>query len=211
VIELNHIAKTYHARSGPSQVLKDINLVVAPGDRLGVLGRNGAGKSTLIRIISGAEMPTSGTIECKMKVSWPLAFADGFQGSLTGLDNFRFICRIYGSRFESHLDFLYSFTELGKYLKEPVRTYSTGMRARLAFAISLAIEFDCYLIDEVIAVGDKDFQKKCHVELFQKRADRAFIFVSHDESLINTYCRSVAVLQDGVLSSPRRLTQTIAQ
>jgi capsular polysaccharide transport system ATP-binding protein len=206
VIELSQITKTYRTRSGPSRVLKDINLVVEPGDRLGILGRNGAGKSTLIRIMSGAELPTSGTIERKMKVSWPLAFSDGFQGSLTGLDNFRFICRIYGSQFESHLDFLYSFTELGAYLKEPVRTYSTGMRARLAFAISLAIEFDCYLIDEVIAVGDKVFQEKCHVELFEKRADRAFILVSHDESLVNRYCRSVAVLQDGVLSSPRLLS-----
>jgi capsular polysaccharide transport system ATP-binding protein len=132
-----------------------------------------------------------------MSVSWPLAFGGAFQSSLTGLDNYRFICRIYGADYRDKLDFLYDFTELDRYLKEPVKTYSSGMRARLAFAISMVIEFDCFLIDEVVAVGDSRFHEKCLHELFEKRADRALIIVSHDQGYIRSYCERAAVLSKG--------------
>ena len=153
MIELSQIVKRYKTRSGTHTVLDGVDLTVRMGDKLGILGRNGAGKSTLIRLISGAELPTRGTIVRRMSVSWPLAFGGAFQGSLTGIDNVRFICRVYGAQLKEVFPFVEDFSELGKFLREPVKTYSSGMRARLAFAISMAIEFDCFLIDEVIAVG----------------------------------------------------------
>ena len=199
MIRLEAINKTYPTRSGPARILRDVDLLIAPGERVGILGRNGSGKSTLIRLISGAELPTSGTIERTMSVSWPLAFGGAFQGSLTGYDNLRFICRIYGVDPEDKYGFVEEFSELGLYLREPVKTYSSGMRARLAFAISMMIEFDCFLIDEIIAVGDARFHHKCEQELFVKRSDRAMIIVSHDPAYIRAHCSRAAVLRDGRL------------
>lgn len=199
MIHLENVNKIYSTRSGPVHVLRDVNLRLAPGERIGILGRNGAGKSTLIRLMSGAEFPTSGHVERHMSVSWPLAFGGAFQGSLTGLDNLRFICRIYGVNPDDKLDFVEDFSELGIYLREPVKTYSSGMRARLAFAISMVIEFDCFLIDEIIAVGDARFHAKCSQELFEKRGDRAMIIVSHQASYIREQCTRAAVLKDGAL------------
>ena len=200
MIRLEGVNKTYGTRAGPARVLRDIDLTVAPGERVGILGRNGAGKSTLIRLISGAEFPTSGHIERTMSVSWPLAFGGAFQGSLTGIDNLRFICRIYGVDPADKIAFVEEFSELGVYLREPVKAYSSGMRARLAFAISMVIEFDCFLIDEIIAVGDARFHEKCNHELFEKRADRALIIVSHDPSYIRAHCTRAAVLHAGEMS-----------
>ena len=134
-----------------------------------------------------------------MSISWPLAFGGAFQGSLTGLDNLKFICRIYGEDYRNKLNYVEDFSELGKYLLEPVKTYSSGMRARLAFAISMAVEFDCFLIDEVIAVGDTRFHDKCQHELFEKRKDRAFVMVSHDAHSIREHCSSCLVLHKGKL------------
>ena len=139
MIRLVDINKTYGTLSGPVHVLKNVNLDIAPGERVGILGRNGAGKSTLIRLISGAELPTSGAVERDMSVSWPLAFGGAFQGALSGYDNLRFICRIYGVDPAEKIRFVEEFSELGIYLREPVRSYSSGMRARLAFAISMVI------------------------------------------------------------------------
>ena len=183
--------------SGHKQVLSGLNFTVARGERVGFLGRNGAGKSTLIKLIGGVELPTSGKIERTMSTSWPLGFGGGFQGSLTGYDNARFIARIYGVRYENIRAFVEDFTELGRQLKMPVKTYSSGMRARLAFALSIAIEFDCYLIDEVIMVGDQNFQEKCRVELFDKRADRSLVLASHNAELIRQYCERAVILRDG--------------
>jgi capsular polysaccharide transport system ATP-binding protein len=199
MIRLLDVNKSYGTRSGPVHVLRDINLAVDSGERVGILGRNGAGKSTLIRLISGAEFPSSGIIERDMSVSWPLAFGGAFQGSLTGLDNLRFICRIYGVDPDDKVAFVQEFSELGIFLWEPIKSYSSGMRARLAFAISMVIEFDCFLIDEIIAVGDARFHEKCNHELFVKRADRAMILVSHDPSYIRAHCSRAAVLVDGQL------------
>lgn len=201
MITIENVTKRYPTRSGPVTVLENVNLTVAQGERVGVLGRNGAGKSTLIRLISGAEQPTSGHVQREMSVSWPLAFGGAFQSGLTGLDNLRFICRIYGKKAEDHVDFVQDFSELGIYLREPVRTYSSGMRARLAFAISMVVEFDCFLIDEIIAVGDSRFHEKCVVELFEKRADRAMIIVSHDAGYVREHCHRAAVLAGGTLTS----------
>jgi len=201
MIQLTNVVKRYHTRSGQITVLDHINLHIAQGEKVGILGRNGAGKSTLIRMISGAERPTSGNITRDMSVSWPLAFGGAFQGSLTGLDNLRFICRVYGTSTEDKIPFVQEFSELGKYLREPVKTYSSGMRARLAFAISMVVEFDCFLIDEIIAVGDARFHEKCQYELFEKRKDRAMILVSHDPGFIREHCQHASVLVRGKMTS----------
>jgi capsular polysaccharide transport system ATP-binding protein len=199
MIQVANVTKRYPVHGGERTILNDVNFCVSPGERLGILGRNGSGKSTLIRLLSGVENPSSGTIRRAMKVSWPLAFAGGFQGTLTGLDNLRFICRIYDTTFEDKIPFVQDFSELGRYLREPVKTYSAGMRARLAFALSMIIEFDCFLIDEVIAVGDARFRQRCQFELFEKRGDRAMILVSHSPSYIKAHCHRVCVLLRGTL------------
>lgn len=199
MISLENVTKIYSTRKGSRVVLDKINLIIRPGEKIGILGRNGAGKSTLIRLISGAELPTTGNVARNMSISWPLAFGGGFQGSLTGMDNLRFICRIYGADIKSVVPRVEEFSELGIYLDEPVKKYSSGMRARLAFAISLAIDFDCLLIDEVTAVGDSRFHQKCEIELFEKRKDRAMIIVSHQPEQIVSHCDKAAVLQDGCL------------
>jgi capsular polysaccharide transport system ATP-binding protein len=199
VIRLDEVCKSYHIRFGSRRVLDHVNFTLEKGRHIGILGRNGAGKSTLIRLLSGAENPTSGRIHRKMSVSWPLAFTGAFQTHLTGLDNLKFVCRIYGVDWKPLVPFVEEFTELGIYLREPVLNYSVGMSMRLAFALSMAIEFDCFLIDEGMSVGDSRFGDRCHVELFQKRKDRSFILVSHDANIIRTYCERAAVLHQGRL------------
>jgi capsular polysaccharide transport system ATP-binding protein len=150
-------------------------------------------------LIGGVEQPTAGKITQTMRISWPLAFTGAFQGGLTGIDNVRFICRVYGKAYEDVIDFVEDFSQLGRFLKEPVKIYSSGMRARLAFAVSLMIDFDCYLIDEVVAVGDARFQQRSHEELFEVRKDRAIIIVSHDPNYMKLHCDNAAVLEDGRL------------
>lgn len=191
------VCKSYGQGHGRKLVLSNVDLIVSPGERVGLLGRNGAGKTTLIKQIGGVELPDSGRITRKMSCSWPIGFNGGFQGSLTGYDNAKFIARIYGQSYEEIKEFVFDFTELGKALSQPVKTYSSGMRARLAFALSLAIEFDCYLIDEVILVGDHNFQRKCQHELFEKRSDRAMVIVSHDMNVVRDSCNRGVVIHDG--------------
>jgi capsular polysaccharide transport system ATP-binding protein len=190
------ITKEYHVPGGRRRVLDHVNFDLERGQKLGVLGRNGAGKSTLIRIIGGVEIATAGEVRREMSVSWPLAFSGAFQGSLSGIDNLRFICRIYDLDYDATRAFVDDFAELGRQLGEPVKTYSSGMRARLAFALTIAIEFDCYLIDEVIMVGDGRFTRRCQDELFEKRADRSIILVSHDMNFIRTVCDSAAIIHN---------------
>jgi len=201
MIRLENVSKTYRVRGGHHTVLDAVSLSIPAGAKIGILGANGAGKSTLVRLISGAEQPTRGRIERGLSVSWPLALSGAFQGSLTGVDNVYFICRLYGADPTRALQYVEDFAELGKFLREPVKHYSSGMQARLAFALSMVIEFDCFLIDEVITVGDARFKAKCHVELFEKRADRAMIIVSHEPGFIRDHCEAAAVLRDGRLSA----------
>lgn len=200
MVRLNNVSHSYKMQHKLNNVLVDVNFTVEKGQKLGIIGSNGSGKSTLLRLFGGVEEPTSGKIERNMSVSWPLAFGGAFQGSLSGLDNTRFICRVYNKHLKGAEEFMLAFTELEDFLYEPVKTYSSGMRARLAFGISMLVDFDCYLIDEITAVGDAKFQDKCNYELFEKRKDRAMLIVSHDESLIKRTCDSVIFINNGHIS-----------
>jgi capsular polysaccharide transport system ATP-binding protein len=191
------VTKEYRIEGRIHRAVSGVSFTVARGEKLAVLGRNGAGKSTLIRLLGGVELPSSGVIEQTMSVSWPLALQGGFQGSLTGNDNMRFIARIYNKPLDEIKAYVEDFAELGKYLSEPVRIYSIGMRARFAFALSLAIDFDCYLIDEVIAAGDQRFQRRSHEELFEKRADRSLVLASHMGEIVKAYCSRALVMHHG--------------
>jgi capsular polysaccharide transport system ATP-binding protein len=196
---MRDVSKSYPTQHGLAKIFDQVDLDIHFGEKLGVLGRNGAGKSTLMRLISGAELPTSGIIQRGMSTSWPLALGGGFQGSLTGMDNIRFISRVYNLDLDKAVAFVEDFSELGRYLREPVKIYSNGMRARLAFAISMVVEFDCFLIDEVIAVGDQRFREKCQSELFQRRADRAMVIISHDAEFVRQYCERAVVIHQNKL------------
>ncbi|WP_175720818.1 ABC transporter ATP-binding protein [Burkholderia anthina] len=211
MIELRNVHKRYPIHHGRShrEILKGINLRIQAGERWGILGRNGAGKSTLIRIISGADRPHSGEVIKTMSVSWPLAFGGTFQGSLTGKDNVRLVSRVYNTDYRKMLALVEDFAELGAYLNEPVKSYSSGMASRLAFAISMSIEFDCFLIDEAMSVGDHRFHQKCNHELFEKRGDRAMIIVAHQTDLIRNHCTHAAVLENGILKMCETVDEAI--
>ena len=192
-----NVSKEFETPLGPRHVLRDISFNVEPGERMAILGRNGAGKSTLIKILAGALEPSSGYVHLGMSLSWPLALAGGFEGALTGYDNIRFVCDIYDIPIQSVFRQIREFTELGDLLFSPVRSYSDGMRARLAFGLSLAINFDCILIDEVLGVGDQRFQQKCHHELFVKRADKTMIAAVHAPAFVKEFCSMAIVLKNG--------------
>ncbi|MEH0196594.1 ABC transporter ATP-binding protein [Caulobacter sp. CCNWLY153] len=200
MIEFSNVTKTYKGRNLSKTVLDGVDLRIAPGEALGICGANGAGKSTLLRLIAGVEHPTAGHISRGMSVSWPIGYTSCFQSSLTGADNARFIARIYRQPIEPLLAFIEDFAQLGPYLRQPVKTYSAGMQARLAFGISLAIDFDCYLIDEVTAAGDERFRDRCRDALLERRRTGAMIMVSHHPETLLTYCTRGAVLKDGKLT-----------
>jgi capsular polysaccharide transport system ATP-binding protein len=199
MIELERISKIYPTHAGDNVVLDAISFTFPPHKNVGILGKNGSGKSTLLRLIAGTEQPDSGSVRRHGTVSWPIGFTGGFSGSLSGEENCRFVARIYGADVDEVVGFTMAFAELGEYFYMPVKTYSSGMRARLAFGLSMAIEFDAYLVDEVTAVGDSRFQQKCR-QAFQERSDRSsVIIVSHQMSTVRDYCQSCAVLKDGKL------------
>ncbi|RBM05825.1 ABC transporter ATP-binding protein [Novacetimonas cocois] len=200
MIEFENVTKIYHARGVNKCVLDHQSFVIERGESIGIIGVNGAGKSTLTRMIAGIEYPTSGRITRTMSISWPLGFAGAFQGSLTGADNARFIARIYRRPINDILDYVNSFARLGHYFDAPVKTYSSGMLARLAFAVSLAVRFDCYLIDEVTAVGDQSFRLQCREALLERREYGTLVMVSHDPNMLREYCDKGAVLQNGRLT-----------
>lgn len=192
---VRNLSKTYHGAH--KSLFSDLKFDVARDGRLAILGRNGQGKSTLIKMLGGILTPTEGSIDWRMTSSWPIGFGGGFQGSLSGLDNIRFLSRLYNRDYKSTLQRVDDFAELGSSLRLPVKHYSSGMRARLAFGLSLAIEFDCYLIDELVAVGDARFQRKCEEELFQHRADRSYLMASHDMNLISQHCSRALIIESG--------------
>jgi capsular polysaccharide transport system ATP-binding protein len=199
MIMLDRVCKSYRTKTGRKTVLDQVSTAFQSGHNFGILGPNGAGKSTLIRLIAGSEPPDSGTVRRYARVSFPLGFGGTFHGALSGRENVAFIARIYGAAMRATIDYVEGFAELGDYFEMPVNTYSAGMRARLAFAACLAIDFDVYLIDEVTEIGDQRFRRKC-AEAFGERMLRSdIILVTHNPHTIRQYCDRGAVLADGRL------------
>jgi capsular polysaccharide transport system ATP-binding protein len=196
-IRVDRLVMEYHTAIGVRRVLDGISFEVHEGEKIAVLGRNGSGKSTLVRLVGGVEFPTSGAIRRDMSLSFPLALNTGVSGLMTGAACARFIARLYNRDEKDVLAFVDDFAELGRQLYIPIDAYSSGMHGRLLFALTMAVDFECYLIDEVFAVGDQRFHRKCHEELFVKRAHRAMIIVSHDTRIVREYCRSALVLKAG--------------
>lgn len=199
MIQLDGVYKSYQTVAGPNVVLDGVGITFPLRESVGILGRNGAGKSTLLRIIAGVEIPDAGIVTRTGRVSWPIGFSGGFSPSLSGEENCRFVARIYGESPARVVDSSREFADLGTYFYMPVRTYSSGMRARLAFALSMAIDFDIYLVDEITAVGDQQFQEKCRLAFEQRQERSSLIIVSHNLPTVSSYCKRCAVLHNGKL------------
>lgn len=200
MIVVDNVHKRYRTDHGPGKwVLKGVNFTIPPKLSVGLIGANGAGKSTLLRIIAGVDQPTKGHVERHCRVSWPMGFGGGLQGSLTGRQNAKFVCRIHGheDNLLDRLAFIQDFAQIGEAFDEPVKTYSSGMRSRLQFALSLAFDFDVYISDEVTATGDAAFRKKA-VAAFKNLADHAsLIMVSHGEGTLKQFCQAGIWINDG--------------
>lgn len=196
MIRLEGVSKTYRLRNGVwRHVLRDVSFEM-PTQNLAVLGRNGAGKSTLLRLISGIEEPDSGFVLREGTVSWPIGFRGSFHRELSGAENVRFVARIFACDTEAIVAYVQEFADIGEAFEAPIKTYSTGMVARLAFGLSMAIDFDVYLIDELMAVGDKAFQDKCRAVFRSKVATSQLIMVSHAPATLREFC-DVGVLLNG--------------
>jgi capsular polysaccharide transport system ATP-binding protein len=210
MIVLDQVSKSYSVQGGRKVVLDQVDAVFPRGRSIGLLGVNGAGKSTLLRLIAGTELPDEGSVTRGTRVSWPLGFLGSFHGSTSGRANVRFIARIYGRDVQDTIAFVEDFSELGRYLDMPVKTYSSGMRARLAFAVSMAIDFETYLVDEITAVGDARFQSRCKEAFKQRRKTADVIMVSHYLDTIREYCDMGAVVADGGLILFDRIEEAIS-
>ena len=197
MIALDHITKAYYYRGQPKYIARDISIVFPTEARVGLMGRNGAGKSTLLSIIAGSLNPDSGRVRTTGSISWPIGLTGCIHPELTGAQNVKFIARIYGVDTEELMDFVSDFAELGMNFNEPVRNYSSGMRARLNFGMSMGIRFDTYLLDEVNAVGDAGFRKKSKMVFDDRMSRGGVIMVTHSERLMRSMCTSGAVLENG--------------
>lgn len=198
MIEFRNVEKFYPTRDGGRKVLvSGLNLCLPYGAKVGLLGRNGAGKSSLIGMIAGTVKLNGGEIRREGTVSWPLGFSGSFAVDLTGAQNARFVARIYGVDSDALVDYVSDFAELGEFMRMPVRSYSAGMRARLAFGISMGLAFDWYLVDEITAVGDAAFRKKSLAVFGSRLKDAGLIMVSHADATLREYCTSGIVLDQG--------------
>lgn len=200
MIRLIDIDKTYLDSGGRKTVFRGLNLSIEDGENVAVLGPNGAGKSTLLNMIGGIEPPDHGRIETDLTVSWPVGLSNGFQGTLSGRDNVRFVSRVYGDDAAMRAErerFVLDFSELASDFDRPVKSYSSGMRSRLSFGLSMAFDFDVYLVDEVLSVGDARFRDKSMRVFQQKRATAQIILVSHDLQIVRTMCDSAVLIHQG--------------
>jgi len=213
VIRLENVTKSYMTLGGRKVIFRDLSFDIPEGVNVGLIGRNGAGKSTLMRLLSAVDLPDSGRIITKGRLSWPVGLRGGMQKNLTGCDNVKFVCRVYGvrgARMQEKIRYVQEFAEIGEYFDQPVSTYSSGMRARLAFGTSMAFDFDYYLIDEVMAVGDATFKAKSRV-IFKERLQRSkVIIVSHNMKLIRKLCNLVVYLEHGQVTLYENVREGIA-
>jgi capsular polysaccharide transport system ATP-binding protein len=197
LIEFRRLSKHYLTQTSRKVVIDDLTLTLPDGAKVGVLGRNGAGKSTLLGMIAGTVRPDAGSIRCHASISWPLGFGGSFHGELTGAQNVRFVARIYGIDTDALIAYVQDFAELGDFFDMPVRSYSSGMRARLAFGMSMGIHFDWYLVDEITAVGDSAFRRKSLSVFKHRLKDAGLLMSSHSVNTIRSYCTSGLVLEKG--------------
>lgn len=190
MIRIENLSKSYPTPQGRHYVFKDLNIELPSGKSVAIIGRNGAGKSTLLRMIGGIDRPDSGRIITDSTISWPVGLAGGFQGSLTGRENVKFVARLYATRDElkEKVAFVEEFAELGKYFDMPIKTYSSGMKSRLGFGLSMAFKFDYYLVDEVTAVGDARFKQKCAGLFKERHKEASFLMVSHSLNSLKEFC-----------------------
>ena len=194
------VTKSYKLKGLRKVIFSHFSFELPTGRNLGIMGKNGAGKSTMMRLMAGIEPPDHGHIYRSSRVSWPLGFSGGFNGSMTGIENIRFVSRIYGQDTESVTRYVTDFAELGPSLRLPIKTYSNGMKARLAFGLSMAIDFDVYLIDEVTAVGDRNFRQKSKAVFKDKLPNSQIIMVSHSPETIKQYCDAGLLLDGGEIT-----------
>ena len=200
MIELKNVSKYFRTKSGKKYILKDMSMVIPPNKNIGILGRNGAGKSTIMRMLGQIEFPNSGIIKSDKSFSWPLGLSGGFVGTMTGKANVKFVCRLYGKSKEeikSIIVFVEEFSELGNYFDMPIKTYSSGMKSRLSFGLSLAFDFDYLLIDETLSVGDARFRKKSKEALMKKIETCNVLLVSHDMRTLHEICDAGIVVNSG--------------
>ncbi|MCU1750292.1 ABC transporter ATP-binding protein [Pseudomonas sp. 6D_7.1_Bac1] len=200
MFELIKVNKSYLTRKGRRHIFRNLCLTLPAEKNIGLIGRNGAGKSTLMRLLGGADIPDSGRIVTDRSVSWPVGLSGGFQGSMTGRQNIKFVSRVHGAvgdAMREKVRYVQDFAEIGDWIDEPVKTYSSGMRSRLAFGLSMAFDFDYYLIDEVMSVGDAHFKRKCNAEFEQKLQKTNVILVSHSMNEIQRLCDVVLLVSDG--------------
>lgn len=211
MIKFENVSKRYKLKNGWKVVLDRASFEIPRGRSLAVLGVNGAGKSTFLRLISGTELPDHGRVVREgVSISWPLGFASSFHGSLSGRDNLKFACRIYRKNVERVTQYVEDFAELGSQMDMPVKTYSSGMRTRLAFGLSMAFNFDVYLIDEVTAVGDASFRVKSQRAFNEKLSKSDIIMVSHDMSTLTRYCSTGCVMSHGSIRFYDTIEEAIA-
>lgn len=200
MIELRGLSKSYPTRHGRRYVFRDLNFVFPPGANIGLIGRNGAGKSTLMRLLGGIDQPDHGAVVTDARISWPVGLAGGFQQTLTARENVQFVCRVhgaYGDELRAKVRFVQEFAEIGEYFDLPMRSFSSGMRSRVAFGLSMAFEFDYYLIDEVMAVGDAQFKAKSKQVLVERLKHANVILTSHNMADIRQYCNVVLYVDHG--------------
>ncbi|SFB05357.1 capsular polysaccharide transport system ATP-binding protein [Rhizobium sp. NFR07] len=210
MIRLENATKLVRMKGVRKTIIENVTMTIPRGKSVGLLGRNGAGKSTLLQIIAGTLDLDNGRIVRKGKVSWPLGFQGSFQGNLSGEQNVRFVARIYGVDTQELVDYVAEFAELGVFFQAPVRTYSSGMKARLAFGVSMGVKFDYYLVDEITAVGDTNFKRKSQQVFKERLSDSDVVMVSHSPSTLRDYCQTGIVLEDGKLTYYDDLEEAIA-
>lgn len=211
MIRFEAINKGFWVRGDYRPIIRDLSMTLPAGRALGLLGRNGAGKSTLLQMIAGTMQPSSGRVVRQGRVSWPIGGANSFHRDLTGLQNTRFLARVYGVDSDALVAFVEEFAEIGRHFHMPLRSYSSGMRARLAFGVAMGIPFDTYLVDEVTAVGDARFKRKSRALFRARMAGAGAIMVSHSMSEMRSYCDSGLVLHEGALEYYDDIATAIAR
>ncbi|MBB6162444.1 MULTISPECIES: ABC transporter ATP-binding protein [Rhizobium] len=210
MIRLERATKEVRMKGVRKMILDDVSVTFPRGKSIGLLGRNGAGKSTLLQIIAGTLELDRGRVIRQGKISWPLGFQGSFQGNLSGEQNVRFVARIYGVDTDELVAYVAEFAELGQFYHAPVRTYSSGMKARLAFGVSMGINFDYYLVDEITAVGDTNFKRKSQQTFKEKLSDSDVIMVSHSTGTLRDYCQTGIVLENGQMTYYDDINEAIA-